>query len=171
MSKLARSRHTAAASWLLAAAGLAATAAVLITFVAGRRPSQAWSSHPARPAAKSDPRHRAPVGTPDVLPELAAQTFASRYVSFLYGRLAAVGVAPATRALSRQLVDARSNATPAELSREVVVRDLMVIRRTATSATAYAVVDDGLSPPYGLSFNLNLARRHWLVTAVQESGQ
>jgi hypothetical protein len=115
--------------------------------------------------------HEAPQRTSDVSPEPAARTFVSSYVSFLYGRRAADGVTAVVRSLTRQLRDAQSTATPAELSRAVVVRDLAVVPRTGTTATATAVVDDGASPPFALSFNLTLTRRRWLVTAVQRSGR
>jgi len=124
-----------------------------------------------RPATNIGRRYRAARRISDVSPEPAARDFVSTYVSFLYGRLDARGVAPVARALSRRLLHGRSTATPAELSRELVVRELVVIPHAGTAATAEAVVDDGASPPYGVSFNLTFTHRHWLVTAVETSGR
>ena len=171
MSKLAKFWPRANPFTLLVAAGLAATAAVLIAFAANRGPNQSRSFRAPRPATEAHAPHGAARGTSDVSPEPAAKTFVSSYVSFLYGQRAADGVTPVVRSLTRQLLDAQSIATPAELSREVVVRDLAVIPRTSTTATAGAVVDDGASPPYALSFNLTLTDRRWLVTAAQRLGR
>ena len=59
-------------------------------------------------------------------PDVAARIFVSSYVSFLYGGRAATGVSPIGHSLFEQLSDARSTATPAELTRTLVVRDLTV---------------------------------------------
>jgi len=170
MSKLAKYRHPTSRA-LRAAAGLALTAAVLIAFAANQGPQPPGPSQAVRPTTQMDSRHGAPRRATRVSPGPAARDFVSTYVSFLYGWLAANAVAPVARALSRRLLDGRSTATPAELSRELVVRDLVVTPRAGTAATAQAVVDDGASPPYGLSFNLTLTHRHWLVTAVETSGR
>ena len=171
MSRLARFGSWATAPTLLAAVGLAATAAVLIALSGDPGCREPRSPRAARPVTNADTRHGAASGTFDVSPEPAVRAFASSYVSLLYGRRAAHGVAPVARALSRRLLDGPATATPAELSRDVVVRDLAVIPRTGTTATANAVVDDGASPPYALSFTLTLIRGRWLVTAVETDGR
>jgi hypothetical protein len=92
----------------------------------------------------------------------------SSYVSFLYGRRAAAAVIPVGAGLYHQLLGAQSTPTPAELTRTLIVRDLTVNPDTRATASGSAVVDDGASPPYVLSFNLSFSRRRWFVTAVQK---
>jgi hypothetical protein len=129
-------------------------------------PSKATSPH--RKPASSARARRQPTR---VVPDLAARIFVSSYVSFLYGGRDAAGISPIGRTLLRQLSDARSTATPAELARRVVVRDLTVSPAIGGTAVASAVVDDGASPPYSLSFNLSFSHGEWLATAVQRDGR
>ena len=104
-------------------------------------------------------------------PDVAARIFVSSYVSFLYEGRAGTGVSPIGHNLFEKLSDARSTATPAELTRTLVVRELTVSPTTRAAAVASAVIDDGASPPYSLSFNLTFSHRRWLVTAVQGDGR
>jgi hypothetical protein len=92
--------------------------------------------------------------------------FADTYVEFLYGRAAAPAVTPITTGLRSRLTGGRSVATPAERQRKLSVRDVQVTYMGRGTATARALVDDGASPPYTLSFNLSLIGGRWAVTDV-----
>lgn len=171
MSKLATLKPSVTARTRRTVAGLAASAAVLIAFAAARGPGGLSPSKAARPDRRPDVSGRVTREATNVLPDVAARTFVSSYVSFLYGRRAAAGVAPIGHGLYRQLLGAQSTATPAELTRSLVVRDLTVSPNATATAIGSAVVDDGASPPYALSFNLTFSHRRWLVTAVRRSGR
>jgi hypothetical protein len=99
-------------------------------------------------------------------PHGPALQFADTYLEFLYSRASATAVTPITSALRAGLAGRRSLATPAELRRQLSVRDVQVTPTGPRSATARAIVDDGASPPYTLSFNLRLIAERWLVTGV-----
>ncbi len=120
------------------------------------------------PAPKPDTRGQVTREAANVSPEVAAQIFVSNYVSFLYGRRAASAVTPLGARLQQQVLGAQSTPTPAELTRELVVRDLTVNPDTRAAAAGSAVVDYWASPPYALSFNLSFSHRRWVVTDVAE---
>jgi len=167
MSKLARSDFSSTGRARRVLAGLTAGAAIAMALAVAQGPRDSAPARTARPSRKVDASGRVTRQAMSVLPDGAARSFASSYVSFLYGRLAAGGVAPIDLGLRHQLLAARSTATPAELARALVVRDLTVGPGTKGTAMASAVVDDGASPPYALSFNLTLSHGRWLVTSVQ----
>ena len=96
--------------------------------------------------------------------------FADSYLGFLYGGSPAAAVAPITDRLRAQLRAGHSMATPAELRRVVVVQAVEVTSNGPRAARASAVVDDGASPPYTITFNLSLSHGSWLVTAVESLG-
>jgi hypothetical protein len=152
-------------------AGLAATAAVVLALASVHAPSDSSPPKATRPLRKAAPSARARRETASLAPDVAARLFVRSYVSFLYGGRAGTGVSPIGHGLFEELSDARSTATPAELARAVVVRDLMVSPATRGAAVGSAVVDDGASPPYALSFNLTFSHRRWLVTAAQRDGR
>jgi hypothetical protein len=79
-------------------------------------------------------------------------------------------VAPITDRLRAQLQAGRSVATPAELRRVVAVQAVEVTSTGPRAARASAVVNDGASPPYTITFNLSLSDGRWLVTAVGSRG-
>jgi hypothetical protein len=168
MSKLAGPGSSVTAPMRRTVAALAASAAVLIAFAAAGGTRDVSPSKAAMPAPKPDARDLAAREGPNDSPEIAARIFVSSYVSFLYGRRAASAVTPVGAGLYRQLLGAQSTPTPAELARTLIVRDLTVNPDTRATATGSAVVDDGASPPYALSFNLSFSHRGWVVTAVQK---
>jgi len=171
MSKLANSGSSATTRTRRIVAALAASATVLVAFAVARGTRDVSPSEAGRPAPKSDAGSHAKREAPNVSPEVAAQIFVSNYVSFLYGRRAGSAVTPVGARLHQQVLNAQSTPTPAELTRALVVRDLTVNADTRATATGSAVVDDGASPPYALSFNLSFSHRRWVVTGVQKGDQ
>lgn len=167
MSKLAGSNPRSTGRICRAVAGLVVSAAALIALVAVAGPRDHTASRAPAALRGPDASGRRKGEKPPALPDVAARTFVSSYVSFLYGRGTPASVTPTGAGLYRQLFHARSTATPAELTRTLVVRDLAVTSDTATTATASAVVDDGASPPYAVTFNLSFSNRRWLVRAVR----
>ena len=167
MSKIARPTTSVTARTRRTVAALVATAVVVTAFAAARGGRDVRPPRAARPAAAPATRPQVTRKATSVSPEAAARTFVSSYVSFLYGRRAATDVVPVGQRLHRQLLDARSTATPAELTRPLVVRNLIVNADTRGTAIGSAVVDDGAAPPYALSFDLTLRKGRWVVTAVE----
>lgn len=168
MRKLAKPGSSATAQTRRTVAALAASAAVLIAVVAARGTRDVSPSEAGRPAPKPDAAGQATREAPNVSPEVAAQIFVSSYVSFIYGRRTASAVTPVGVGLYHQLLGAQSAPTPAELTRTLIVRDLTLNPDTRATATGSAVVDDGASPPYALSFNLSFSHRRWVVSVVQK---
>lgn len=179
MSKLARLGLSVIVRKRRTVAALAAGAAVLVALTAARGTGDVSGSGAAKPTAKPEAGGRVTRAAATDSLAVAARTFAGTYVSFLYGRRAASAVTPVSAGLHRRLLGAHSTPTPAELARAVYVRDLTVDPSAGATATATAVVDDGASPPYALSFNLSLnlsvnlsfSDRRWLVTAVRTDGR
>lgn len=170
MSKIARLRSSVSpwARWAIRV--LAVSAAVLIGVAAAPGSRGVGPSKAARPAPK--PHAAGQVKSEAVnAAEVAAQTFMSSYVSFLYGRRDGAAVTPVGAGLRRQPLGAQSPPTPAERTRALVVRDLTVSPGKAARATGSAIVDDGASPPYALSFNLSFSHRAWVVTGVHGGGR
>jgi hypothetical protein len=116
-------------------AAVAASAAVLIAFAAAGGTRDVSPSKAAMRAPKPDAGGQVAREAPNVSPEVAAQIFVSSYVSFLYGRRAASAVTPVGAGLYHQLLGARSTATPAELTRTLIVRDLTVNPDTRATAS------------------------------------
>ena len=171
MSELARLSSSVSPwrRWTIAA--FAVSAAVLIGFVAARGSRDVSSSKTARPAPRPHAAGQVTREATNLSAEVAARTFVSIYVSFLYGRRNGAAVAPVGASLYQQLLGAQSTPTPAELTRALVVRDLTLNPDTRSTATGNAVVDDGASPPYALSFNLSFSHRRWVVTGVQKGAR
>jgi hypothetical protein len=168
MSQLARPGSSVIARTRWTVAVLAATAAALIGFAGSRGPKDGRAPEGTRPAPRRDASREVRREATNVSAEVAARTFVSSYVSFLYGRRDGAGVAPVGARLHQQLLGARPTPTPAEMTRALIVRDLMVSPEISGTATGSAVVDDGASPPYALSFNLSFRHRRWVVTGVQK---
>jgi ABC-type transporter MlaC component len=52
----------------------------------------------------------------------------------------------------------------------VTVQTVEVTSTGPRTVRASAVVNDGASPPYTITFNLNLSHGRWLVTDVESRG-
>jgi hypothetical protein len=145
-------------AWLLAVAAVVLVVVGVLLASSHRGASRAPGSRARVTRARRDEREPSPQGT--------ALQFADTYLEFLYGRSSPTTVAPVRNALRARLGAGRSLATPAELSRQLSVRDLHATPTGPHTAAARAVVDDGVSPPYTLSFDLRLIAGRWLVSGV-----
>lgn len=171
MSKLAKmgSSISARTRWTIGA--LAVSAAILIGSAAAPGSRHVSPSTGARPAPKPHAASQVKREAANASAEVAARTFVSSYVSFLYGRRRSAAVTPVGGHLHQQLLRAQSTPTPAERTRALVVRDLTVSPDTTAGATGSAIVDDGAAPPYALSFNLSFSHRAWVVTDLRGGGR
>jgi hypothetical protein len=157
---LAAGRRPAAVAVAGAAVAVALVAAAVAT--SGGRHVSRPDSAPGAIERRRERAHRIPIP--------AAVEFVRTYLSFLYGRSSAARVAPVTPALGWRLARGRAATTPAELLRHPVVRLLTITRTRGHAAVARAIVDDGGSPQYQLTFNLSFRTRRWLVTGVSGAG-
>jgi hypothetical protein len=170
MSKLATRDISGAARTRRTVAAIAASAVVLIV-VATASPTRQARPSVTRRASKPDAAGKVTRDGSNASSKVAARTFLTSYVAFLYGRRDGAAVTPVGPRLHQRLLGAQSIPTPAELTRALVVRDVTVSPNASGTAVGTAVIDDGASPPYALTFDLSFSHLRWLVTSVQREGR
>jgi len=131
---------------------------VVVDVAAPPRQLRARGSAPAEAPTRTSARRSAAFGS--------ALEFANTYLAFLYGMSPASGVDPVTRAFRLKLLRGRAFGAPAEGQRQVVLRELQLFKGRRGSELAAALVNDGATPPFTLSFNLSSRNRRWVVTGL-----
>jgi hypothetical protein len=166
-----RARRVVVAVGALLLLALAIAAVTLTGPREGGRP-RGSASPPRAPAVAtntSSPRLLAPVSGAELTgARLVAERFLAGYLPFAYGRASAATVAGVTPGLSRQLLQERVAAPPAERARQPRVVSLQLVGTTPGFAVATAVIDDGALTAYRLRVTVQRQSGRWAVSSVVE---